>query len=595
MNLIFGYSAIIISFVLGGIEALGFEDDAGGSEQILSAEQRRIAVALPIEEPTLPPNFPPVDIQFSIGHADGETPLFEEGSPVESAKSQTMQPTTSPTNEYYSEPVNQSSSSPTVSPSMPSNAEHSTENPTPLSSKNSGSNEDDPNNNPTEPLKPGSNWCPTFISGNGDACGVDLPPGASWIQCAYSKVSASNGEITSDLQTCACTDDDPFWRCKSNTSDSDSFGAVNSTASVEPTHEAINSTVEADTQTAPGINSSSEISSSPSDGLTEPNKVHQPNIGPSIDETQSPGLIPNANLLLTVEPTNSPIVSPSLLPTKRPTNTSSAISEKTSVDTSVGVSIGGKMDSTPNDELTSTPTSTQLDEPTMQPFSLSQKLPPGIFEKRTSPPTNLPSVRPSEAPTNLPSVRPTEAPTSSPSVRPTATPTISPSVAPTDAPTDLPSVKPTEAPTNFPSCRNATSVDRRMNIFRHISSLSGDEVLNDPENSASRAGSWIADEDKQKLCPDDPNFTQRYVLALLYFSTSGDGWTKCARNATRQQCPNEKFLSDSHECDWGGITCDSEDRVYKINLGKSALIVSLFLRSLIQEHSYDSFLCFDSR
>ena len=112
MNLILNCSAIIVSFALMRIEALDSQDDAGSSNQFLSPceksdhrdkqyhsgkidglniefadcglLQRRMADVVPIKEPTLPPNFPPVDIQIPIGLAKNKSPI-EESSPVDSA------------------------------------------------------------------------------------------------------------------------------------------------------------------------------------------------------------------------------------------------------------------------------------------------------------------------------------------------------------------------------------------------------------------------------------------------------------------------------------------------------------------------------
>lgn len=105
------------------------------------------------------------------------------------------------------------------------------------------------------------------------------------------------------------------------------------------------------------------------------------------------------------------------------------------------------------------------------------------------------------------------------------------------------------------------------------------------------ATSWIVDEDQLQVCPGDPNFTQRYVLALLYFYTSGDNWIRCTRNET-SQCLDERFLSDSHECNWGGITCDSQNRVIKLNLDENNMSGSIPQELRYLEHLYE--LDFDS-
>ena len=67
------------------------------------------------------------------------------------------------------------------------------------------------------------------------------------------------------------------------------------------------------------------------------------------------------------------------------------------------------------------------------------------------------------------------------------------------------------------------------------------------------------------LTEKQERLTQRYVLAVLYFSTGGDDWDD-----------DNQFLSAKHECDWyssdgrllRGITCDDNQRVIKLILGE---------------------------
>lgn len=93
------------------------------------------------------------------------------------------------------------------------------------------------------------------------------------------------------------------------------------------------------------------------------------------------------------------------------------------------------------------------------------------------------------------------------------------------------------------------------------------DTFDDVEHPGYQAYSWIVDDDELYLCPSDPNLAQRYVLVLLYFSTRGDQWTKCRRDGSTP-CDKNPFLSATHECEWGGVTCDDSQRVLKLNLGK---------------------------
>ncbi len=153
--------------------------------------------------------------------------------------------------------------------------------------------------------------------------------------------------------------------------------------------------------------------------------------------------------------------------------------------------------------------------------------------------------------------------------------------------TDLPTTMPTASIAGDTSaCRKASSTDRRILVFRYLRSLSGENAFDDVEDPAFMAASWISDEDPLQLCPGDQNFTQRYVLALLYFYTSGDNWKRCTRYPTRE-CFGERFLSDFDECSWGGVTCDSQNRVTKLNLGKSFSVFLFSLcESLSESHSH---------
>lgn len=58
------------------------------------------------------------------------------------------------------------------------------------------------------------------------------------------------------------------------------------------------------------------------------------------------------------------------------------------------------------------------------------------------------------------------------------------------------------------------------------------------------------------MCPGDTKLIQRYVMALLYYSTDGDNWTECSEGDLG--CPTNPYLSSENECTWFGNTCDAE-------------------------------------
>ena len=82
---------------------------------------------------------------------------------------------------------------------------------------------------------------------------------------------------------------------------------------------------------------------------------------------------------------------------------------------------------------------------------------------------------------------------------------------------------------------------------------------------------WIIDEDELKMDANDKNLVQRYVLALLYFSTSGNNWDS-----------SFNWLSEYSECEWwdefhssktnNGITCAEGGKVEIINLRSNGLL-----------------------
>jgi len=111
---------------------------------------------------------------------------------------------------------------------------------------------------------------------------------------------------------------------------------------------------------------------------------------------------------------------------------------------------------------------------------------------------------------------------------------------------------------------------RKSEIASKVMQLSGDGALDDPEHPTYLAFDWIVDDDQLYVCPDDSNLLQRFALVVLYFSTRGDDWIKCRRDGLAA-CTAENFLSEFHECEWGGVTCDSLYRITNLNLDESDL------------------------
>ena len=62
--------------------------------------------------------------------------------------------------------------------------------------------------------------------------------------------------------------------------------------------------------------------------------------------------------------------------------------------------------------------------------------------------------------------------------------------------------------------RNTTAIKQAISLRVNLKTTACDE--------------YIVFSDPAQLCPDDePELTQRYVLATLYYSTDGDNWVSC--------------------------------------------------------------------
>lgn len=110
------------------------------------------------------------------------------------------------------------------------------------------------------------------------------------------------------------------------------------------------------------------------------------------------------------------------------------------------------------------------------------------------------------------------------------------------------------------------------------------ETVGTPQNSAYN---WLLNEDSAFLCPQSPNLIQRYVLAVHYFSTRGNRWFQCSAPTDLQDpelvaqandactivaTPGTRldnsyaWLTGVSECQWGGIACDDDGRVIRIDM-----------------------------
>jgi len=135
-----------------------------------------------------------------------------------------------------------------------------------------------------------------------------------------------------------------------------------------------------------------------------------------------------------------------------------------------------------------------------------------------------------------------------PNLSPAATgvPTPSPSLVPTIAVSLSPTITASSMPTIEPAAANI--VDFINNITFSANFIRYPVVALGNSTPEERAVHWLIQEDPLQLSveteEDRARLTQRYALATLYFSTSGNEW----RN-------NSDWLSDEDECTWYGLYC----------------------------------------
>lgn len=187
-------------------------------------------------------------------------------------------------------------------------------------------------------------------------------------------------------------------------------------------------------------------------------------------------------------------------------------------------------------------------------------------------PTDSPTNAPFSVSSNTPSV------SSMPSDKPSPSPT---QVASTSSPTlsSAPSVGPTVAPTASPTLEECgiTPADRETAILGILDQVADSARIRDITTPQGLATQWIINGDLRLACPDDTKIVQRWVLAVMYYSTTGDAWFDCF--AGDQNCTNslsflgeDAFLSESNECQWAGISCNFNACVTEIEFEENNLV-----------------------
>jgi len=147
--------------------------------------------------------------------------------------------------------------------------------------------------------------------------------------------------------------------------------------------------------------------------------------------------------------------------------------------------------------------------------------------------------------------------------------------------TSNPSAAPTSSPTF--ACNNMSPTERYQNILAILAAVTEEKLLSDSTSPQARALQWITTEDEARVCPSDiESLIQRYAIATLYFSTTGEDWRYCSAEPSSSECPegeekavtlsnnwvcdakSTRWLTSSSECSWCGVSCDDCSRVTKI-------------------------------
>ena len=133
----------------------------------------------------------------------------------------------------------------------------------------------------------------------------------------------------------------------------------------------------------------------------------------------------------------------------------------------------------------------------------------------------------------------------------------------------------TSAPT---VCNGILPSERENELFAIIDNISLPELILNNSTNQFAAFDWLVNTDPRQVCPENAvDVRQRYILSLLYYSTSGDGWLTC--NSPDAQvlapCTNaSRYLSEDSICNWAGNTCNGAGNLRFLSLGK--LLEDLF-------------------
>jgi len=163
---------------------------------------------------------------------------------------------------------------------------------------------------------------------------------------------------------------------------------------------------------------------------------------------------------------------------------------------------------------------------------------------------------------------------------PPPTPPVLPTVLPTPNPTRSTPPPTTRSPTAQPTGTCCNPDDLRQTILDKVYD-GNDSIFNG--GPAKEAIAWLISDacDCGQFCSED-QVVQRYILAVLYFSTDGNNWDSCSAPDNIQNddicevlsrygnniiigddgktfSSGFKWLTCNNECEWGGINCNEKN------------------------------------
>jgi hypothetical protein len=127
------------------------------------------------------------------------------------------------------------------------------------------------------------------------------------------------------------------------------------------------------------------------------------------------------------------------------------------------------------------------------------------------------------------------------------------------------------------ACKVSTE-QRSELILAALDAVGDSTLIRDETTPQGMAADWLINHDFRRICPDEEKLVQRWVIAVMYFSTGGNDWFQCSA-AGSDACGTEdpfitrrRVLSEFSECQWAGISCNAGSCVTEIEFGKQCLV-----------------------